>query len=103
MRRQEKICILSCLLIYYVCVIPAGMILFCVTTSNCDFGTPLSNTTQENEAVRVWTMKNLGCFFKNETFERFTFENLTENIDKPCKFRNNKCQYSVLSLLSRLH
>ena len=88
---------------------PAGMILFCITTSNCDFGTfsksinPLLNTTQDNEGVRVWTIMNLGCFFKNETFERFTFENLTENIDKPCKFRNNKCQYSVLSLLSRLH
>ena len=103
MRRETKICVLSCLLIYYAFVIPAGLIIFCVTTSKCDFG-PLFNTqAPRKDAVKIWMTRDLGCFFENETCERFTFENLTVHYNEPRKFLNYKCEFTAFSLLSKLH
>ena len=103
MRKQAKICILSCLLIYYAFIIPAGLIIFCMTTSKCDFGTLFDAQATRKDPVKTWSTKDLGCFFKNETCDRFTFKNLTEHYNEPRKLRNNECEFTAFSLLSVLH
>ena len=84
MRTRGKIYALFC--VYYAFVVPAGLTIFCATTSRCNFGDEKTDTTVENETVKLWSTKDLGCFFKNETFDRFTFKNLTEHFDEPRRF-----------------
>ena len=103
MRKQTKICVCSCLLFYYAFVVPAGLIIFCVTTLKCDYGTLFNTQASRKDAVKIWSTHYLGCFFKNETCDRLTLTNLTLHYNEPRKLRNKKCEFTAFSLLSRLH
>ena len=83
--------------------VPAGLIIFCVTTSKCDYGTLFNTQASQKDAVKIWSTLDLGCFFKNETCDRLTLTSLTLHFNEPRKLRNKKCELIALSLLSRLH